>query len=236
MSSLNDHYRAMMAQAQHREAVRQCDPAAIQADLRRAGVTLPLVEGAYRIGTRQVLDQADVALWFAVQTAPRMELPAAQSLRELGHACRVPMRAYLRQTRQKDKQGKFIKVRAEVPLCTGYTFMGVGHGVPDWRTIRGRNGVQGVVGIGGEPKPIRAIAKLYAIFAADEAGAFDQTQEREAPPWQPTAGDMAQVVDSPFAGFIAQVVACRGNTATIIINELFGGAAITVDLRHLTPA
>ena len=47
---------------------------------------------------------------------------------------------------------------------------------------------------------------------------------------------MATVVDSPFAGFVAQVVSCKGNAATIIINELFGGVPTTIDLRHLVPA
>jgi transcription antitermination factor NusG len=232
--NVHDHYLAELAKAQHREAIRQCEPGAIAADLAAAGISMPFVEGAYRIGTRRVLDQSDVSLWFAVQTAPRMEEPAAAALRGLGHACRVPMRAYLRQTRKKDKQGKFIKERVEAPLCTGYAFLGIGSGAPDWRTICGRDGVQGVLGVGGSPEPIRRTAKLYAMFAADEAGAFDQAYEPE--PWRPEAGDMASVVDSPFSGFVAQVVSCKGDAATIIINELFGGTAVTINLRHLVPA
>ena len=225
---------AALRLCQERQAIREGDPGSVARAMAEAGlVTLPLVEDSYGIGVRRITVESDVASWYAVQTAPQMERKASAELRKLGHACRVPMRAYWRQTRRKDKHGKPVKVRAEVPLCTGYAFLGVSSSHPDWRIIRARDGVLDVVGIGGTPQRIRAVAKLYAIFAADEAGQFDEA--RDVPAWTPEAGRSVRVADGPFAGFIGQIKRARGDAVKIVIDGLFGGADVDVKKDQLEP-
>ena len=196
-------------------------------------ITMPVIEDSYIIGNRRVTIESDVQSWYAVQTAPQMEVKASAEMVKLGHICRVPMRTYFKQTRRTDKQGKFIKVEVQAPLCTGYAFLGVVTACPDWRIIRSRDGVQNVVGVRGTPHPIRSVAKLHAIFAADEAGKFDDTKVVE---WNPEPGTSVRIISGPFEGFIAQIKRAKGDAARIIIDGLFGGTDVEMKKEHLEPA
>ena len=134
----------------------QSDPNAIASDLAAAGISMPMVEGAYRIGTRRVIDQADVATWYAIQTAPRMEGggPGTRSMRSAtlpGADARLSP-----PDPPQGQQGKFIKVRAEVPglhrICLPRRWSWharLAHDPRAWDGVR-------VSSYRHEPRPIRA--------------------------------------------------------------------------------
>jgi transcription antitermination factor NusG len=222
---------AALRHCQHKQAIREGDPRAVRVAMTSVG--LPVVEDIYSIGDRQFIVKGGKPTWYAVQTAPGMELRAKRDLSKLGHECRVPMREFMRKTNRSDKHGKRILVRAETPLCTGYAFLSIATVRPDWRIIRSREGVTDVVGVGGAPQPIRDMDLLEAIFDADAAGAF---KIREPKVWALEPDMQVRIAEGPFAGFIAKIVAAKGDAVKLIINGLFGGAKVDVKKDQLEPA
>ncbi len=220
-----------LAAEQRKQAVHEGRSEAIASAMAEAGlISVPIVEGAYRVGTRRVVDEQPVALWFAAQTAPSMEVKAKTAIEALGYHCYVPMRAYWR-FGKRVMNGKQVKRRVEVPLCTGYAFLGLPSMTPDWRTIRSRDGVVDIVGYAGTPQPIRRTLKLHAIMAAEAAGEFDEAKEKPEVTFSP--GDSVRVVDGPFAGFVGRVKRAKGDCVKIIIDALFGGADVDVSIDSL---
>jgi len=174
--------------------------------------------------------------WFAVYTAVGCEVRATAGLVELARKrpdldmdvyCPMATR-WWRHARQKK--------RVQRALLTRYLFIGIGSRDPDFYAIRAINGVESLVGVGGEPTTIR-YELIEPLRMAETRGDFDLTREHELVKF--SKGTKVKVVGGLFQGFIGEFEKAIGEKrAKVLLKELgrvVGAGPIEVALTDLQP-
>lgn len=149
--------------------------------------------------------------WYAIRSATRQEFRAAGSLEELGISVYLPVEARWRRTPR-------TRVRVESPLFPGYLFAlldDVGIAL-----AHEADGVHAVIGAFRTKATIEP-GRLEALRSAQQAGEFDRTLNDPAvKTYRP--GEVLQVTEGPFSGWIGSVVKAKGKGRLILMTELFG--------------
>ncbi len=175
--SVHDHYLSELARAQHREAVRQCDPAAIAEDLRKAGLSDPSAH--YRLDPRQGFRLEH--RWLVTSFAPRLHDKVRRRCDEVGWVFTCPM-GKLWQDVKHPKKGEPKKVAVEKPLFGTYGFLRpkeTGNG--DVRALERVDGLGGLVRRSITHEPVTVpMGEVERFRAAEDEGIFDAT--RRGPP------------------------------------------------------
>lgn len=164
--------------------------------------------------------------WYVVRTNPNSETRAAKSLSRAGYGPYVPM-----WKREKFNGRKREWVMRERPLMTGYLFVEMPYGEPDWYTLRRCNGVKGVLGVTdarGETKPFPVPSRLVErVMTAQLNLMFDDTRaamakrdEQAESLYRP--GAQVMVTKGPFARFPATVDMVRPNGTISSLIAIFG--------------
>lgn len=174
-ATIHDHYRDLLAKTQHREAVRQCDPEAIAADLRKAGLKDP--KAHYRLDPQQGFRLEH--RWLVTSFAPRLHDKVKRRCDEVGWVFTCPMAKEWRDVRQP-KKGKPRRVAVERPLFGTYGFLRPKEdGNGDVRALERVDGLGGLVrrSISHEPVTV-PMGEVERFRAAEETGLFDATRSR----------------------------------------------------------
>lgn len=166
--------------------------------------------------------------WFVVQSTPRGEEDAVESLRAIGCDTFLPvmMKEVIHRRSRKVRIVTLI-------LFNRYLFAELPLALDAWRTIAACKGVQQVLGAGG-PAPIPAEA-VQRFRAAQAAKLFDETNEarrrrgellskREATARLFPPGSMIRATSGPFGGFSGLVTNVTGRGAIEAMIEIFGRA------------
>jgi len=166
------------------------------------------------------------APWFALRIPPQKEQAAHEILTSRGFTS-----FFAHEVREVARHRHRSKTRElkTFPLLHGYA-LAEHDGSPDWwHRILSLQVVKGVIGVGGRPLPIRrwAIDRL-----ARRSGAT-----RLLPSPKPiSAGQMARLLDGPFAGHTGRVVECRGAKARLLLGLLGSEREAEVEIRSLEAA
>jgi Transcription antiterminator len=164
--------------------------------------------------------------WFVVRTNPNCEDRAARSLSRAGYGAYVPTWKREVQHRRSKKWVEYSR-----PLMTGYLFVEMPYGTPDWFTLRACNGVKGVLGVTdarGDTKPFPVPSRLVErVMSAQLNMMFDDTREAKARRGEQAvslymAGTKVMVTKGPFATFPATVDEVRQNGVVASLIEIFG--------------
>lgn len=172
-------------------------------------VILPLIDGAYRIAGKTVIDYADgERRWHVIVTTPRAEEKVAEKLGELNAVTYVPKRRHW--AAKPDRAGKMHK--RVTPLLAGYVLVQLPARNPLFELVRAVGGVRRFVQADGGPAvvPDHLVADLEA---REVAGEFDATKPTKRirrdkspiPEWI-SEGALLKVARGPFAAFVATVV------------------------------
>lgn len=165
----------------------------------------------------RILADAQKLLWYALLTPPGREFVAQKILRRYGLRTFVPIR------REWRRKNKFVKTKElhSYPVAPRYVFAGFQRRVPLWFDLFNLPVISGVVGLEGEPSPIRGeamsrlIQKTAGGLNAPAVQKFMRTHHEFA------VGQTVEVIDGPFEGRKVPVVAIRGARASLML-QLFG--------------
>lgn len=166
--------------------------------------------------------------WYVIRTATRRESRALASLQELGLEAYCPM--MIRWGRLGRQQ---CRERREQPLFPGYAFARIAKG--QFASVEACDGVSSVlrsVAPSGELRPHAVAESVVTILKAAEAdGAFDLTQEQDAPF---KVGDRVRITEGPFAGMVGEVRKLRPRERVRVLLDAVRGAALKpIEFRNV---
>lgn len=158
-----------------------------------------------------------VELWFVVHTRSRHEQIVADLIRSKGIPTYLPKRVVW--SRRRDRRKKI-----QVPLFSGYLFVGVSDGELRWRDVLHSRGVVRLLGMNGVPQPVpRTQVKSLMIMA--------QSGEMLQPLSYLVRGDRVRVVDGPLAGVEGVFVSRRGKSRLAVSIDLLS-RSVTVEFQE----
>jgi transcriptional antiterminator RfaH len=134
------------------------------------------------------------AVWHVLQLKPNGLKIAEVNLARQGYATLMPMREMSQHSSHRLHSTKR-------PLFPGYLFFGLDVGQINWRAVANTRGVARVVtGIAGEPARLPdGIAQSLALATNDDGMLKNMTDYQ--------AGDSVGVINGPFSGWLAKVIA-----------------------------
>lgn len=175
MSTLDDHYLSLLCKAQHREAVRQCDPVAIREDLRKAGLTDPGAHYRFDPTAGFRLEHR----WLVTNFSPRLHDKVRRGCDDRGWVFTCPMTTVWSYVK-RPKRGEPKRVAAEKPLFGTYGFLRpkvVGRG--DLRALERVDGLGGLVRRSITHEPVTVpMGEVERFQVAQDEGLFDATRDR----------------------------------------------------------
>lgn len=212
--SIHDHYVALLAQAQHREAIRQCDPQAIREDLKKAGITNP--NATYRFDPAKGFQLQH--RWLVTSFSPRMHAKVQKGCKERGWAFNCPMGTVWQQVKHP-KKGEPKKVAVEKPLFGTYGFLRpeeIGKG--DLRSLERVDGLGGLVRLSISHEPVTVpMGEVERFGMAQADGEFDETRIR---PPKVKKGDEVRILNGPFESFRGIVDMTIGERVKLLMGWL----------------
>lgn len=145
---------------------------------------------------------------------------AAAALEALGVTVWRP----LRKVRVRARRGAVSRL-VHRPLFEGYLFVRFGGGMPALAAVLRADGVSGVLGVDGEPKPLRSDV-VMALMRLHDKGAFDDSLVAACGKQRLRPGDLVEIKAGPLAGIFATVAEGYAGTRLVRLQAaLFGGAA-----------
>ena len=129
--------------------------------------------------------------WYLIQFKPNSHRLAVRNLHRQGFETFLPMQEITRR-----KASRFISDLK--PLFPGYMFVSVKSELAPWRTINSTIGVSKLVSFEGKPKPLPLQLISSLMLRCDASGSL-------LPPKSLSAGDSVEMLNGPFASFIAAV-------------------------------
>ncbi len=162
---------------------------------------------------------ADKVTLFVIRAQTRREKAVVASLAELGISGYCPLETRLATHARRTRRETYA-------LFPGYLFADF---TPDDFYPVGL--IEGVMEIIGKMRSTPTIDPLQidALRAAEAAGAFDRTITHQTPEKTFLPGQIARVIDGPYAGWIGKVAVSKGKNRVGLLIELFGRFR-TVDL------
>ena len=158
--------------------------------------------------------------WHLLQFKPNSHRLAVRNLQRQGFETFLPLQEITRH-----KGSRFtIDLR---PLFPGYMFVGVELDAAPWRAINSTIGVSRLVSFADnyKPLPLNFISSL--MLRCDEKGKI-------LPPKTLNAGDSVEVLNGPFANFVATVEKIDAQQRVWILMELMGrGTRVKVQQEQL---
>jgi transcriptional antiterminator RfaH len=156
--------------------------------------------------------------WYVVETRPNVEVTVAGHLAEKDFTAYLPLETRLRRVRHR-------RVRVAAPVIPRFVFVELHHcektGAPlDLDLIRELDGVVGLVGIAGAPRPIPTWW-LEVIMAGESAGAFDFCP-RGRPNYE--AGNKVRITEGPLAALIGEFICTTKDGRIKILMEALSSA------------
>lgn len=157
--------------------------------------------------------------WYAFRTAARAEARASEHLRERGFDHHLPMETRWHRTRK----GREPKDR---PFIPGYVFVAIRPDQSVYAALQAE-GVQAVLGFGGEARPISA-GFVNELKMRQVAGEFDRTSSKR---FRLKPGDSARVLNGPFRDQIGTLISVGDDgRVRLLLSGLFsGGIALDSD-------
>jgi len=144
-------------------------------------------------------------IWYVLQLKPNGLKIAQTNLGRQGYQTLMPLR-------EISQQSKYGLQSVRKPLFPGYLFFGLTAGQIDWRSVANTRGVTRVVtGTAGQPAALPAEIVDGLIHATDVNGMLIAVTD-----YRP--GATVSVINGPFAGWLAQVIAadCDGRIRLLI--------------------
>ena len=169
---------------------------------------------------------AQTSIWYVLQLKPNGLKLAETNLARQGYQTLMPMREISQQSKQRLQSVKR-------PLFPGYLFFGLDEGQVNWRSVTNTRGVTRVVtGTAGQPAqiPTEVVDGLISAIAQD--GLLMTMDDYQA-------GDSVNVINGPFAGWLAEVTAADDEGRVKLLIDLMGRktavamAGVDVEKRDL---
>lgn len=178
---------------------------------RYAAAPTPEHQGRCHLETRRL--EPLLAAWYVVHTKSLAERLVADTLQRKGFLAYLPAATRIvTHARQRHVVAR--------PLFQRYVMVGLDPVELPFSEVRKTHAVEWFVANGEGPVRIPTAA-VEALRRAEEAGEFDETIPRKAPPpFKP--GDPVEVAEGPFAGFIADVIAAPSEKRVEIMLTMFG--------------
>ena len=146
--------------------------------------------------------------WHLVQFKPNSHHLAVRNLQRQGFETFLP----LQEITSRKHSCFTVDLR---PLFPGYMFVGFEFDAAPWRTINSTIGVSRLVSFANnyKPLPLNLISSL--MFRCDEEGKL-------LPPKTLNAGDSVEVLNGPFANFVATVEKIDAQQRVWVLMEFMG--------------
>jgi transcription antitermination factor NusG len=170
----------------------------------------------------QTLSEGDGSRWAVFQTQARLEVQAAQNLRDQGFRIFLPVQTVKVRHARKVSEKK-------AALFPGYGFVAIHSGVR-WRSINGTRGVKRLITAADAPLflPAGFVGELSALIADD--GTIDLGSTF-------ATGERARILSGPFAGLIGTIAGLDGRgRASLLIALLSGEVLVSLSTASLTRA
>ena len=189
-----------------------------------------MLQGNYFIGQEVPLERAQEAVqtggdfqWFCFQTAPQKEASAQAWFRMRGLEAWYPTITKHRRI----PRGRVKSKPYEARVVPRYLFTRF-EGMPRWHVVRRCPYITRVVGVEDRPLPISddVMMAVKGCKAYLHRKRLEQEQqdreaiERLAARFKVAEHDRAEVVEGPFAGYIADVRSVRGQVVRFVIPAL----------------
>jgi len=147
--------------------------------------------------------------WYVLQLKPNGLKIAETNLARQGYETLMPMR----EVTQPSRHGL---QRSKRPLFPGYLFCASADGQINWRAVANTRGVARVVtGTAGQPAQLPSQVAHDLLLATAQSGML-----MAIPRYQP--GDPVNVINGPFAGWLAKVVAADDEGRIQLLVDLMG--------------
>lgn len=155
-------------------------------------------------------------IWFILQLKPNGLKMAQTNLARQGYETFMPLR-------EISQQSKYGLQSIKRPLFPGYLFFCLPQGQINWRAVANSRGVARVVtGTAGQPAqlPLQIADSLLVMTAHD--GILTATSNYRA-------GETVGVINGPFTGWLAQVIAADDEGRIQLLIDLMGRkTAVTI--------
>jgi len=152
---------------------------------------------------------AQTSTWYVLQLKPNGLKLAETNLARQGYQTLMPMREISQQSRYGLKSVKR-------PLFPGYLFFGLPEGQVNWRAVANSRGVARVVtGTEGQPAQLPTQFADGLLLATAEGGMLIAMADYRA-------GDTVSVINGPFAGWFAKVIAADDEGRIRLLIDLMG--------------
>ena len=129
--------------------------------------------------------------WYLIQLKPNSHRLAESNLHRQEFETFLPMQQVTRR-----KASRFVSNLK--PLFPGYMFVSANTELAPWRTINSTIGVSRLISFEGKPKPLSLQLISGLMLRCDASGTL-------LPPESLSKGDSVEMLDGPFANFIATV-------------------------------
>ena len=152
---------------------------------------------------------AQTSTWYVLQLKPNGLKLAETNLARQGYQTLMPMREISQQSRYGLKSVKRL-------LFPGYLFFGLPEGQVNWRAVANSRGVARVVtGTEGQPAQLPTQFADGLLLATAEGGMLIAMADYRA-------GDTVSVINGPFAGWFAKVIAADDEGRIRLLIDLMG--------------
>lgn len=170
--------------------------------------------------------------WYAIRTNIKCEHKARQNLRRAGYGVYLPE---MRIERQHKRTKKWLT--KTLCLMPRYLFVQMPDGPEDWYNLRKCEGVECVMGIEGQPIPIRPEDGEHPVERLMEMQSnldFDDTRDakikrreigrnkRETTKMKFPVGSRVRAKDGPFATFRGYVTNVKAKGEVAVLLNVFG--------------
>ena len=146
--------------------------------------------------------------WYLIQFKPNSYRLAERNLHRQGFETFLPMQKITRR-----KASRFVSDLK--PLFPGYMFVSVKSELAPWRTINSTIGVSKLVSFEGKPKPLPLQLISGLMLRCDASGSL-------LPPKSLSEGDSVEMLNGPFASFIAAVETIDAEQRIWVLMDFMG--------------
>jgi transcriptional antiterminator RfaH len=154
-------------------------------------------------------DHGPGATWFLAQFKPNSHRIAERNLIRQGFQTFLPLQEETRRVR-----GKFTTQMR--PLFPGYMFVAFDIEKDGWRKVNSTYGITRIVSLGNDPTPVPLDLVCQLMQRCDREGQLLPVEE-----FKP--GDEVEVINGPFADFIATVESIDADRRVWVLMEIMGG-------------
>ncbi|RUO74536.1 transcription/translation regulatory transformer protein RfaH [Pseudidiomarina sediminum] len=144
--------------------------------------------------------------WYVIQTKPKQEQRARTHLENLAFDVALPMLSI-----ERVRRGK--RTAVSEPLFPSYIFVKVDAASPNFHRIRSTLGVSKLVKFGETPAQVSDDVVSQMLCFSEK----NETAQQLDPNAAPQVGDQVEIVEGPFSGLLAKVVALDGASRCVVL-------------------